>query len=131
MATQLTRYQQGLGSVNADGLNTFVQGCDTYADLRGFIGQDQMQVYVRGAEAVNDGYQGSFYWDSSSTATDNGFSIIEPNGVTQGAWLRLSQDAGPWLAASTSYANDAAAAAGGVPIGGIYRNGSLMSIRVA
>lgn len=29
------------------------------------------------------------------------------------------------------YANDAAAAAGGVPVGGIYRNGSVLMVRVA
>lgn len=34
------------------------------------------------------------------------------------------------LAASTSYANDAAAAAGGVPVGQLYRNGSAVQIRV-
>jgi hypothetical protein len=32
---------------------------------------------------------------------------------------------------TTSYANDAAAAAGGVLIGGLYRNGSVMQIRIA
>lgn len=34
------------------------------------------------------------------------------------------------LAASTSYANDAAAAAGGVAIGQRYRNGSVVQVRV-
>ena len=36
-----------------------------------------------------------------------------------------------WLPTSTSYANDAAAATGGVGIGQIYRNGSAVQIRVA
>ncbi len=35
------------------------------------------------------------------------------------------------IQASTSYANDAAAAAGGVAVGGMYRNGSVLQIRVA
>ena len=35
------------------------------------------------------------------------------------------------LAASTSYANDAAAAVGGVPVGGFYRNGSVVQVRVS
>ena len=30
-----------------------------------------------------------------------------------------------------SYASDAAAAAGGIPIGGIYRNGNFLIIRIA
>lgn len=34
------------------------------------------------------------------------------------------------LAGSTSYANDAAAAAGGVKVNGLYRNGSVIQIRV-
>lgn len=34
------------------------------------------------------------------------------------------------LAQAPSYANDAAAQAGGVPIGGIYRNGSVVQVRV-
>ena len=34
------------------------------------------------------------------------------------------------LQASTTYANDAAAAAGGVPIAGLYRNGSVVQIRI-
>lgn len=35
------------------------------------------------------------------------------------------------LAALGNYANDTAAAAGGVPIGGMYRNGSILMVRVA
>lgn len=35
------------------------------------------------------------------------------------------------LAASTTYANDAAAAAGGVAVGQLYRNGSVVQIRVS
>ena len=30
-----------------------------------------------------------------------------------------------------NYANDAAALAGGVPIGGVYRNGSVLMVRVS
>ncbi len=37
----------------------------------------------------------------------------------------------PWLVPSASYANDAAAQAGGVPIGGLYRQGSVVCVRVA
>jgi hypothetical protein len=37
---------------------------------------------------------------------------------------------GPNLAAAPSYANDAAAAAGGVAIGSFYRNGSVIQVRV-
>lgn len=37
---------------------------------------------------------------------------------------------GGTLAASPSYANDAAAAAGGVPVGGFYRTGSQVMVRI-
>lgn len=60
-------------------------------------------------------------------------SIMGP--TWRGFWLNLilwisGTPNGPNLAASTSYANDAAAAAGGVPIGGYYRNGSVVQVRV-
>jgi hypothetical protein len=32
---------------------------------------------------------------------------------------------------STSYANDVAAAAGGVPIGQVYRNGNILQVRLS
>jgi hypothetical protein len=35
-----------------------------------------------------------------------------------------------WLPASTTYANDAAAAVGGVAVGQLYRNGSVVQVRV-
>jgi hypothetical protein len=37
----------------------------------------------------------------------------------------------PGLKASTSYANDAAAATGGVAVGQLYRNGSVIQIRIS
>lgn len=35
------------------------------------------------------------------------------------------------LAGSASYANDTAAAAGGVPVGGFYRNGNFVMVRLS
>jgi hypothetical protein len=37
----------------------------------------------------------------------------------------------PALQASASYADDTAAGLGGVPIGGLYRNGNVVQIRLA
>lgn len=49
----------------------------------------------------------------------------------QGAFASVSTDRVPAnLNLSPSYANDAAAAAGNVPLGGIYRNGSAVQVRV-
>ena len=57
------------------------------------------------------------------------------------AWTEYHQSVADWisaesafwasLAASPSYANDAAAAAGGVGIGARYRNGSVVMVRVS
>ncbi len=49
-------------------------------------------------------------------------------------WLNLLHkqvNSAPSVDALGNYANDTAAAAGGVPIGGLYRNGSAVMIRVA
>ena len=72
----------------------------------------------------------------SSGATDY-LSILRYNdaGVFQGTPFAISRANGAislaTLAASTTYANDAAAATGGVPVGGLYRNGSVVQVRVA
>lgn len=46
------------------------------------------------------------------------------------AALAALAGAGVALAASSSYIDDTAAAAGGVAIGGYYRNGSVVQVRV-
>jgi len=91
-APLLTVQVQGQGVVTADMLNTYGQTCDTVAQLRGFIGAPGVQVFVRGYTAPNDGGQGQFYWNATSTGPDNGFTIIVPTGSAQGAWIRLSFD---------------------------------------
>ena len=45
--------------------------------------------------------------------------------------VALETDVFAMLAAGPSYASDAAAKAGGIPIGGIYRNGSDIKIVVS
>ena len=44
----------------------------------------------------------------------------------ENGWVVLSQ-----VSASLDFANDTAAAAGGVPLGGLYRNGNAISIRIS
>jgi len=51
---------------------------------------------------------------------------LTANTGAQGVGLKLA-----FAAASTTYANDAAAATGGVPVGGIYRNGSALQVRIS
>lgn len=81
---------QGQGTVSADNLNSFEQTCDDVDDLRAFTGIDGMQVFMRGYSVAGDGGQGVFYYDSTSTASDDsGVSVIAPYGSTTGRWLRL------------------------------------------
>ena len=44
-------------------------------------------VQTAGYYSANDGGQGLYVWNSSSTATDNGGTVIQVTGVTTGRWL--------------------------------------------
>lgn len=103
-------YQQGLGVVSADGLDTFVQTVVNVAALRSFTGISNMQVFLLGTNTPGDGGQGAFYFNSTSTSADNGTSVIVPNGAAQGAWIRVS--ALPTLTAYTVATLPAAGVAG-------------------
>jgi len=48
------------------------------------------EVYVLGYYTPGDGGGGPFYWNSTSTATDNGGSVIQVTGVATGRWVRLT-----------------------------------------
>ena len=45
-------------------------------------------VYVRSFATDGDGGEGYFYWDATSTTTDNGGTIIAPN-AGSGRWKRI------------------------------------------
>lgn len=79
---------QGLGSVSADLLNTYVQTVANLAALRAFIGTGQMAIQLQGYASQDDGGQGIFVWTATSTGPDNGTTVIVPNGVVEGAWIR-------------------------------------------
>ena len=50
-------------------------------------------VEVLGYTTAGDGGEGTFYWDASSTATDNIGTIIQATGVTTGRWVRIYKGA--------------------------------------
>ena len=58
--------------------------------------------------------------DDGATALGNPLTLIRATG----------QIVAHFLGSSTPYANDSAAAAGGIPVGGLYRNGSVVQVRV-
>jgi hypothetical protein len=80
----------GSGVVTADNLNTSVQVCQNFAQMRTFAALTDMAVFCLGGTSEGDGNQGWFWYNASSTATDNGSTVIVPNGNIQGAWLRLA-----------------------------------------
>ena len=80
----------GVGTVGADAYNTFVQVVVNYPQLRTFTGLANMVVCALGTSTPNDGGQGHFYFNATSTATDNNSTIIVPYGNVAGAWLRLT-----------------------------------------
>lgn len=88
-APALQQYIQGITSVSADNLNTFLQTCDTIVQLRDLVGAPGMEVLTRGLLSVGDGGAGTYYWNALSAGPDNGRSIIVPNGVGLGAWVLL------------------------------------------
>lgn len=63
--------------------------------------------------------------------SDAGADIAALQAVVTALTTAVSQAPnGPALQASASYANDAAAAAGGVLVGEFYRNGSVVQLRI-
>lgn len=88
-APQLTAYANGPIAIGGDQLNTFMQTCDTAAQMRGLIGVVGMSLYARGINSVNDGLGGDFYWNSTATGPDDNLNTIVPAGSGSGAWVRV------------------------------------------
>lgn len=80
----------GQGVVPASQLNAYCFTAYNAAVLRTVVGQTGMSCVLQGVVAPGDSNQGLFYWSGSSTAPDDNLNVIVPNGVVQGAWLRLS-----------------------------------------
>jgi len=90
-APQLTQYALGTAAVNADGLNTFEQGCDNFSQMRAFTGTAGMQLFARGQTSPGDQLGGVFYWNATSTATDDNLNVIQPSGnASAGRWIRIN-----------------------------------------
>jgi len=54
---------------------------------------DNDSISVLGYYTAGDSGGGTFYWDATSTETDNGGTIIQATGVTTGRWKRLYEGA--------------------------------------
>jgi hypothetical protein len=75
--------------IDYQGRITALEGVDTIAALKALTGMANGAVrQVRGYYAVGDGGGGTFRYDSGSSATDNGGTIIAPD-TGSGRWLRI------------------------------------------
>lgn len=110
-----TVFAQGIGSVNADELNTFVQTSLTAANLQSLVGVTGMCVFVQGASGPGTGNSQFYYWSASATG---GTGAIVPSGAVIGAWLPLTITAGGLEFYTSNYATPMAADAAAVAAGG-------------
>jgi len=62
---------------------------DKIADLKLQKAAPNVRVNVLGYNEVNDGGDGSFYWDDISVEPDNGGTIFEVQGELNGRWKRI------------------------------------------
>jgi len=62
---------------------------ETLSDLRVQPPQSKQMIQLLGLNTVTDGNGGTYLWNDTSTATDDGFLVVQVTGVTTGRWLRL------------------------------------------
>lgn len=100
-------------------LNVIATGADMMRFVKVTVGRVDFQINGTGATVD---------YDIVDAFGNTPMSINVGSGGRGNTEIRRISSA--TLQASTSYANDAAAAAGGVPIGECYRNGSVVQIRI-
>lgn len=62
---------------------------ENISSLKTFNVNEANQVEVLGYYTKGDGGGGLFYWDNTSTETDNGGTVIQATGITTGRWKRV------------------------------------------
>lgn len=72
------------------GYNAPTNTYDTFADLRLATGQSSSSVTVLGKMSPFDGLGGTFTFYSTSTESDDDFSIIQPLTLSSGRWYRVT-----------------------------------------
>lgn len=89
--TAADRVQTG---VDAASIIVATKKFNTYAEQMAYVGAyvDGQKADVLGYYAIGDGGGNSFYWDSTSTATENNGTIIKPTNVSgAGRWLAVNK----------------------------------------
>jgi len=64
----------------------------TISELRGQGGMNGTIVNVSGLVTANDKNGGNYYWNSASTLTDDGISVIKVTNIATGRWLKMLND---------------------------------------
>lgn len=85
-------------------------------------------VYESGSTKFGDDY-GDVHSFSGSLEISGSFEVDKPDTTAAtftSGYIILTE-----VSASLNYADDTAAAAGGVPLGGLYRNGNFIQIRIS
>ena len=49
-------------------------------------------VNLSGLATANDRNGGNYYWNASSTANDDGISVVKVTAITTGRWLKMTND---------------------------------------
>lgn len=64
-------------------------GLSSIGDLRTLSPQAPEMATLLGSATPTDGNGANYYWNSTSTATDDGYNVVAVTGITTGRWLRM------------------------------------------
>ena len=124
--TALTVYDNAIfsGSVLANQISGSLSG-----SFEGNLNVEQLRIsstnnYVD-TDYVVDGYVGGIALITTGSAIIEGGATIKGPLIQEGGQIVFTQ-----VSESLNFTNDAGAASGGVPLGGIYRNGNDIKIRI-
>lgn len=79
--------RQGVGEVNADALNTFIQGALSDTQLQNTVGVVGMIAASQGSTSPGIGTLRFYYWSATATG---GVNTIIPTGAASGGWVKLT-----------------------------------------
>lgn len=97
LASAALNTPSGVGPAGgADYVANAVKSYDVFADVRTanvpqLVSGQTLSITVQGGAIIGDGLGGSFYWSGTSTAADDGRTVLKPNtlaGTAAGRWLR-------------------------------------------
>jgi hypothetical protein len=133
--TQTDNANSVTNNINTYGFSTiFGTGGNAYSELGftnngasyGISGWNGPSIYIND---ISDLYPAVLGFQQKSDYTDGRVTALTPL-VTSGSLIANSYTILTSVSSSLNFADDTAAAAGGVPLGGLYRNGNFVMIRL-